>query len=109
MSAIDQVLNFITTGSISGLPPIVVMIVIFVAGLIVGYLIHLFLKIAIIAAIILFIVAYLGFFGLSLNVLQGYAVQYGSILYQYGILIMGILPLSIGFIVGIVIGFVFSK
>ena len=109
MSAIDQVLQFITTGSIGGLPPIVVMIVIFVAGLIVGYLIHLFLKIAIIAAIILFIVAYFGFFGLSLNVLQGYAVQYGSILYQYGVLIMGILPLSIGFIVGIVVGFVFSK
>ncbi len=85
------------------------MIVIFVAGLIAGYLIHLFLKIAIIAAIILFIVAYFGFFGLSLNVLQSYAVQYGSILYQYGVLIMGILPLSIGFVVGIVVGFVFSK
>ena len=109
MSAIDQILNFIATGSIGGLPPIVIMIVIFVAGLIVGYLIHLFLKIAIIAAIILFIVAYFGFFGLSLNVLQSYAGQYGSILYQYGVLVMGILPLSIGFIVGIVIGFVFSK
>jgi uncharacterized membrane protein (Fun14 family) len=80
----------------------------FVIGLIVGYLIHLFLKIAIIAAIILFVVAYFGFWGLSLNVLKNYVAQYGSIVYQYGALIMGILPLSIGFIIGVIIGFVFA-
>ena len=86
--------------------PIILMIIIFVVGLIVGFLIHLFLKIAIIAAIILFVVAYFGFFGLSLNVLKNYATQYGSIVYQYGALIIGILPLSIGFIVGVIIGFI---
>jgi uncharacterized membrane protein (Fun14 family) len=84
------------------------MILIFIAGLIVGYLIHLFLEIAIIAAIILFIVAYFGFWGLSLSALKNYATQYGSIVYQYGALIIGILPLSIGFIIGVIIGFVFS-
>jgi uncharacterized membrane protein (Fun14 family) len=80
----------------------------FVIGLIVGYLVHLFLKIAIIAAIILFVVAYFGFYGLSLNTLKNYATQYGPIIYQYGALIIGILPLSIGFIVGAIIGFVFA-
>jgi hypothetical protein len=84
------------------------MILIFVAGLIVGYLIHLFLEIGIIAAIILFIVAYFGFFGLSLSALKTYATQYGSIVYQYGALIIGILPLTIGFIIGLIIGFVFA-
>ena len=108
MDAISQVFHFITSGSIAGLPPIVIMILIFVAGLIVGYLIHLFLEIAIIAAIILFIVAYFGFWGLSLSALKNYATQYGSIVYQYGALIIGILPLSIGFIIGVIIGFVFS-
>ena len=108
MDAIDQVFHFITSGSIAGLPPIVLMIIIFVIGLIVGYLIHLFLKIAIIAAIILFVVAYLGFFGLSLGELKNYAVQYGPIVYQYGALIIGVLPLSIGFIIGLIIGFAFS-
>ncbi len=108
MSAIDQIFHFITTGSIGGLPPIVLMIIIFVVGLIVGFLIHLFLKIAIIAAIILFVVAYFGFFGLSLNSLKNYAAQYGSIIYQYGALIIGILPLTIGFIIGVIIGFVFA-
>jgi uncharacterized membrane protein (Fun14 family) len=108
LGAIDQVFHFITSGSIGGLPPFVLIIIMFVVGLIVGYLIHLFLKIAIIAAIVLFVLAYFGFFGLSLNVLKNYAVQYGSIVYQYGALIIGILPLSIGFVVGVVIGFVFE-
>ena len=108
MGAIDQVFHFITSGSIGGLPPFVLMIIIFVVGLIIGYLIHLFLKIAIIAAIVLFIVAYFGFFGLSLSELKNYATQYGSIVYQYGVLIIGMLPLTIGFIVGLIIGFVFG-
>jgi uncharacterized membrane protein (Fun14 family) len=108
LGAIDQVFHFITSGSIGGLPPFVLMIIIFVVGLIVGFLIHLFLKIAIVAAVILFIVAYLGLFGLSLNLLKNYAVQYGSIVYQYGALIIGVLPLSIGFVIGVVIGFIFG-
>ena len=108
MGAIDQVFNFITSGSIGGLPPIVIMAIIFIVGLIVGYLVHLFLKIAIIAAIILFVLAYFGFYGLSLSELKNYATQYGSIVYQYGALIIGILPLSIGFIIGVIIGFVFA-
>ena len=108
MGAIDDVFRFITSGSIGGLPPIVLMVIIFVIGLVVGYLIHLFLKIAIIAAIILFVAAYFGFFGLSLSALKNYATQYGSIVYQYGVLIIGMLPLTIGFIVGLIIGFVFG-
>ena len=108
MGAIDQVFHFITSGSIGGLPPLVLMIVIFVVGLIVGFLIHLFLQLAIVAAIILFVVAYFGLFGLSLNLLKNYAIQYGSIVYQYGALIIGVLPLSIGFVIGVIIGFVFE-
>ena len=108
MNAIGEVIHFITSGSISGLPPIVLMVIIFVIGLIVGYLIHLFLKIAIIAAIILFVAAYFGFFGLSLSELKNYATQYGSIVYQYGVLIIGMLPLTIGFIIGVIIGFAFG-
>jgi len=108
LGAIDQVFHFITSGSIGGLPPFILIIIMFIVGLIVGYLIHMFLKIAIIAAIILFVVAYFGFFGLSLSALKTYATQYGSIVYQYGALIIGILPLSIGFIVGVIIGFIFG-
>lgn len=108
MGAIEEVINFITAGSIAGLPPIVLMIIPFVIGLIVGYLFHKMLKIAIIAAIILVVVAYFGFFGLSLGALSNIADSYGPIAIQYGVLLMGMLPLGIGLIVGFIIGFIFS-
>ena len=84
------------------------MIIPFVIGLVIGYLFHKVLKIAIIAAIILVVVAYFGFFGLSLGVLKGIADTYGPIVVQYGVLFMGILPLGLGLVVGFVIGFVLS-
>jgi uncharacterized membrane protein (Fun14 family) len=108
LGAIDEVFKFITSGSIGGLPPIVFMIIPFVVGLIVGYLFHKMLKIAIIAAIILVVVAYFGFFGLSLGALKNLADTYGPIAVQYGVLLMGMLPLGIGLIVGFIIGFVLS-
>ena len=108
MGAIDDVFRFITSGSIGGLPTIVVMILPFVVGLIVGYLVHKFLKIAIIAAIILVVVSYLGFFGLSLGSLKDLSDKYGPIAVQYGALLIGMLPLGLGFIVGLIIGFILS-
>ena len=108
MGVIDDIFRFITSGTIGGLPPIVVMIIPFVIGLIIGYLVHKMLKIAIIAAIILVVVAYFGFFGLSLGALKNLADTYGGIAIQYGILLMGMLPLGIGLVVGFIIGFIFS-
>jgi uncharacterized membrane protein (Fun14 family) len=108
LGAIEEVINFITTGSIGGIPPLVLMIIPFVIGLVVGYLVHKMLKIAIIAAIILVVVAYFGFFGLSFGALKGIADTYGSIAIQYGVLLMGMLPLGIGLVVGFIIGFIFS-
>src|SRR5665647_1594624 len=108
MAILDDIFHFITSGSISGIPTIVVMIIPFVIGLIVGYLVHKMLKIAIIAAIILVVVAYFGFFGLSLGALKSVADTYGPIAIQYGVLLMGILPLGLGLFIGFVIGFVLS-
>ncbi len=108
MSAIEQVFNFITSGSIAGLPPLVVMIIPFILGIIVGYLVHKVLKIAIIAAVILVVVSYLGFFGLSLDSLKSVAETYGPMAIQYGTLLIGILPIGVGFVVGLILGFIFS-
>jgi uncharacterized membrane protein (Fun14 family) len=108
LGVLEDIFGFITSGSIGGLPPIVIMIIPFVVGLIVGYLVHKVLKIAIIAAIILVVVAYFGFFGLSIGALKNLSDTYGPIAIQYGILIIGILPLGLGFIVGLVIGFIFG-
>jgi uncharacterized membrane protein (Fun14 family) len=109
LGVLEDIFGFITSGSLGGLPPIVMMIIPFVIGLIVGYLAHKMLKIAIIAAIILVVVAYFGFFGLSLDALKGVADTYGPIAIQYGVLLMGMLPLGLGLVVGFVIGFVFSR
>jgi uncharacterized membrane protein (Fun14 family) len=108
LGVIDDIFQFITSGSLGGLPPIVVMIIPFVIGLIVGYLVHKMLKIAIIAAIILVVVAYFGFFGLSLGALKSLADTYGPMALQYGVLLMGMLPLGLGLVVGFIIGFIFS-
>lgn len=108
MGVLEDVFGFITSGSIGGIPPIVIMIIPFVIGLIVGYLVHKMLKIAIIAAIILVVVAYFGFFGLSLGALKNLSDTYGPIAVQYGVLLMGMLPLGLGLVVGFVIGFVLS-
>lgn len=108
MTLIDELIQFITSGSIAGLPPIVVMIIPFIVGLIVGFFVKKSLKIAVIAAIIIFVVSYLGFFGLSLAALKDLADKYGPIAVQYGVLLIGMLPLSIGFIIGLIIGFLFG-
>ncbi len=84
------------------------MIIPFVIGLIVGYLSHKMLKMAIIAAIILAVVAYFGFFGLSLGALKSVTDTYGPIAIQCGVLLMGILQLGLGLVIGFVIGFVLS-
>jgi uncharacterized membrane protein (Fun14 family) len=108
LGVFEDIFGFITSGSIGGLPTIVVMILPFVIGLIVGYLVHKMLKIAIIAAIILIVVSYLGFFGLSLGALKNLSDTYGPVALHYGVLLIGMLPLGLGFIVGLIIGFIFS-
>jgi uncharacterized membrane protein (Fun14 family) len=108
LGVLEDILGFITSGSIGGIPPIVVMIIPFIIGLIVGFFIKKMFKIAIIAAVILVVVSYLGFFGLSLGALKDLADKYGPIAVQYGALLMGMLPLGLGLVVGFIIGFIFS-
>jgi uncharacterized membrane protein (Fun14 family) len=108
MGALQEVFSFITSGSIGGLPPLVVMIIPFVIGIIAGYLLRKALKIAIIGAIILIIVCYLGWFGLSPGSLKTTAETYGPMVMHYGALLIGVLPIGLGFIVGLIIGFILS-
>jgi hypothetical protein len=84
MEVFEDIFGFITSGSIFGLPPIVVMIIPLIIGVIVGYLIHKFLKSAIIVAVIAIVAAYLGFFTLNLGSLKDLSDKYGPIAIQYG-------------------------
>ena len=109
MGIIEDTFKFVTSGSIGGLPPIVVMIIPLVIGLIMGFLIHKFLKIAVIAAVVFAVAAYVGFFTLNVGAMKDLSAKYGPMAVQYGTLIVGTLPLGIGFIVGLAIGFLLSK
>jgi uncharacterized membrane protein (Fun14 family) len=109
LGIIEDVFGFITSGSIAGLSPLIIMIIPLVIGVVVGFLLHKFLKFAIIAAAIAIIVAYLGFYTLSLGTMSDLATQYGPMAVQFGTILFGMLPLGIGFIVGFVIGFLVSK
>lgn len=108
MGLIDELFNFITHGSIGGLPPLAVMIVPFVIGLIVGFFAHKLLKIAIIAIIILAVAIYLGLYSLDISSLQQLAQHYGPAAHDIGVFVIGILPLSIGFIIGAIFGFILA-
>lgn len=108
MSLIDDLLGFITSGSIGGIPTLVVMAIPFIIGLILGFFVKKLLKIAIIAGIIIVVASYLGFFGLSLSALKDVAEKYGPTTIHYAVLLIGMLPLGLGFIIGLIIGFLFG-
>lgn len=104
LNFISDLFNFITNGTIVGIPTLVVMAIPFIVGLIVGYLVKKVLKIAIIIGIIAVIFAYFGIWGLSFDKLQ----QYGGLALQGALLFIGILPLGVGFIIGLILGFIFG-
>ena len=108
MGMLDELVRFITQGSFQGFPAIVVMAIPLILGLIVGFFVKKMLKIAIIAAIVLVVLTYLGFFNLSWGSLKEIIDTYGPQVVNYAILLFGMLPLSIGFIIGLIVGFLFT-
>ncbi|MEM3437921.1 MAG: hypothetical protein QXP55_05285 [Nitrososphaerales archaeon] len=109
MALIEDVLGIIS-GSISGIPTIFIMIVPFIVGLIIGFFIKKLLKIMIIIAILALIASFLGLISLtSIATELGYlASLYGPQVYYYVSLLIGVLPLGIGFFIGLIIGFLLS-
>ncbi|HEY4674669.1 MAG TPA: hypothetical protein VIH48_01300 [Candidatus Bathyarchaeia archaeon] len=108
MGILDELLGFLTQGSIGGIPPLVLMIIPFIVGLIIGYFVKKLLKIAVIAIVIIAVITYFGFFGLSWGSLTGLIDTYGSQVVYYAGLLMGILPLGLGFVIGLVVGFILA-
>jgi len=106
LNLLNDINNFITHGTIIGLPTIVFMVIPFIVGLFLGYLAKKFLKWAIIGAAIVTILAYFGVWGLTFSKLQGWGTTYGGLAVHEAILVIGILPLGIGFILGIIVGFI---
>lgn len=108
MGILDEFSRFIGEGSIAGLPPLVVMAIPLILGLIVGFLIKKSLKKALIAGLIIAAVTYFGLFSLSLAGMKDIIARYGPMSVHYVVLLLGILPLSVGLITGLTIGFLFG-
>ncbi|HKZ87906.1 MAG TPA: hypothetical protein VJ066_01955 [Candidatus Bathyarchaeia archaeon] len=94
----------LVTSNLGGVPTLLIMAVPVILGLIIGFFIKKALKLAIIAAIILVIATYFGFFGLTWATLG----NVGMDVIQGGILLFGMLPLGIGLVIGLIIGFIFG-
>jgi len=108
MALLEELIGFITNGFIAGLPSIVFMVIPFFLGLVVGFLLKKALKIAIIAGIIVIALTYFGLFNLSFEGLKDIAIMYGPIALHYGVILLGMLPLSLGLVIGVIIGFLMS-
>ncbi len=105
---LNDLLGFIFSGNIAGIPTLIIMAVPFIIGLIIGFLIKKFLKLIILITIIAIIASYLGFFTLNLSFLKNIADTYGPQVIHYGTILIGILPMGIGFFAGLIIGFLFG-
>jgi uncharacterized membrane protein (Fun14 family) len=103
LDLVGDIFNLIG-GSIGGLPTLVVMAVPFIVGIIVGFLVKKMLKWAILAFVVLIVLAYFGVWGLSFGTLK----DWGVVAFQSAIIVVGVLPLGLGFIVGLVLGFIFG-
>lgn len=108
MTLFDDLLRFIMGGSVYGLPTLVVMAVPFILGLVVGFLAKKLLKIAIVAGLIIAVLAFFGFMNLSLNGLKDTIASYGPQVVYYAAAVLGVLPLGLGFIIGLALGFIFG-
>jgi len=108
LGLLDELLRFIGEGSIAGLPPLVVMAIPLILGLIVGFFVKKSLKRALIAGLITAAVTYLGIFSLSFDGLKDITALYGPMSVHYAVLLLGMLPLSVGLIIGLTIGFLFG-
>jgi uncharacterized membrane protein (Fun14 family) len=84
------------------------MVIPFFLGLVVGFFLKKAFKIAIIAGIIVIALTYFGLFNLSFEGLKDIAIMYGPIALHYGVILLGMLPLSLGLVIGVIIGFLMS-
>jgi hypothetical protein len=97
------------SGSFSGgIPSLVVIAIPFIIGVVIGFIIKKTIKIGIILVVIALVASYFGFISLG-DIAQGVkdlAAKYGPVALTYVALFFGIIPLSIGLVIGVIIGFI---
>ena len=109
MSIVNELISLLG-GTIAGLPTIVVMAIPFVMGLVIGFLLKKLLKIGIILGLITLVAVYFGFISLDTvsATLRNLVDQYGPVVMSYIAVFFGIVPLGLGLIIGLALGFIFG-
>ena len=102
---LNELFGFMTSGNIGGIPTIIVMAIPFIIGFFIGFLIKKFFKIIVLVTLITFISSYLGFFTINISTLKNIAEIYGPEVIHYGTMLIGILPIGLGLLAGLIIGF----
>jgi len=104
----DEIISFITSGEIFTIPTLPMMIISFIVGLVLGFVLKKALKILIIVALVTIVAAYFGVLGLSFDKLKSAVQTYGPQVAHYAALLVGALPLGLGFVIGLLLGFIFG-
>ncbi|MEM3833023.1 MAG: hypothetical protein QW128_05440 [Thermoprotei archaeon] len=102
----SAIYNFVLNGTISGIPVAGFSLFSFVLGLVIGYLLRRLIKLALLVGFIVIIAGYLGF--INVSEVKSMALKYGPDIISYLALIIGIIPTSLGLIIGLIIGFVYG-
>jgi len=109
LSILDD-LTHLMSGNIGSLPSLLVMALPLIVGLVLGYVVKRALKIGLILVAVALVASYFGMLSLSsmTGEVQTLVTKYGPVAQSYVSLFFGIVPLSIGLIVGFLLGFIFT-
>ena len=109
MSIVNDLIN-VMDGTIADLPTLVIMAVPLVVGLLIGFILKRLLKIGIILGLIALVAVYFGFINLDTvsKTLSDLVYRYGPIVMSYVAVFFGIVPLGLGLVIGVSLGFIFG-
>jgi uncharacterized membrane protein (Fun14 family) len=96
------ILNIISNESLLGLPTTLFMTLPFILGLIIGFFIKKALRMALILSLIAGVSIYFGV--INLEQIKDLVINYGGVALHYATILIGMLPLSIGLIIGMLFG-----
>ena len=109
MSVVDDLVGILGS-TIAGLPTILVLAVPLVVGLVIGYLLKKVLKIGIVLGLVTLVLVWFGFVSLDAvsSNLSALVDKYGPVFMSYVAIFFGLVPLSLGLGIGVILGFVFG-
>jgi uncharacterized membrane protein (Fun14 family) len=92
--------------SIGGWPTLVVAALPFLAGLILGFVVKKALKLVIVLVVLALLASYFGF--INLGTIAAELRPYAPAALSYLSILVTVLPLGVGFVIGLILGFIFG-